>query len=152
MVVLGPENPEKEEFRKFTVDGNRGQPAVELRSPYVLLFTEREIDNVSPSISKKIKRGHPYTILKIGNDKHDKCIEIGMFSTILTELCLFHGLSTAFTLCFPLRNNTGWEKFKHILPSHPLLVMSIGYSNQKKSSVEDNEEYKPVIEDVIQWT
>ena len=94
VVVLGPENPEKEEFRKFTVDGNRGQPAVELRSPYVLLFTEREIDNVSPSISKKIKQGHPYTILKIGNDKHDKCIEIGMFSTILTELCLFHGLST----------------------------------------------------------
>ena len=146
IVVLGPDSELKRQMKK--VCKKYFQPAYELNSPYVLVFTEREIKKVSPSVQRKIWRKHPYRIRKIGECIKEKSVEVGMFATIFTELCLENELSIGYTLCFPNKIN---ENFKdEIMITDPLLILSVGYSNQKKS-VKISDEYKPDLEDILQW-
>ena len=123
------------------------QPAYKLDSPYVIVFTERKITKVSPSVQRRIWKKHPYEkIMNIGSALIEKSVEVGMFATIFTELCLEKELSLGYTECFPDKIN---EQFKdEFMITDPFLILSVGYSNQKRS-LKDKEEYKPDIDEVI---
>ena len=70
-----------------------------------------------------------------------------MFATIFTELCLENELSIAYTLCFPDEINKHFKD--EIMITDPLLILSVGYSNQK-GSLREKEEYKPDLRDILQ--
>ena len=146
IIVLGPNNELKKEMQQ--VSQSYYQPAYELDSPYVLVFTERKIEKVSPSVQRKIWKKHPFRIGKIGECIKEKSIEVGMFATIFTELCLENELSIGYTLCFPDKLK---EHFKdEIMITNPILILSVGYSDQKKS-LKHKQEYKPDLKDILQW-
>tara|TARA_B100001741_G_scaffold123280_1_gene101556 strand:+ start:425 stop:1000 length:576 start_codon:yes stop_codon:yes gene_type:complete len=146
IVVLGPDSELKKEMQQLMM--KYYQPAYELDSPYVLIFAERKIEKVSPSVQRKIWRKHPFRIGTIGECKKEKSIEVGMFATIFTELCLENELSIAYTLCFPDEINKHFKD--EIMITDPLLILSVGYSNQK-GSLREKEEYKPDLRDILQW-
>ena len=80
--------------------------------------------------------------MNIGGELRTKSLEVGMFATIFTELCLENKLSIGFTLCFPDKINKHFKD--EFLTADPLLILSVGYSNQK-SSLKAKDEYKPDI-------
>jgi len=145
VIVLGPDSRLKKEMKDASL--TYFQPAYELDSPYILVITERKITKVNPSVQRRIWKKHPYEkILNIGTGLVEKAVEVGMFATIFTELCLEKELSIAYTECFPDKIN---EQFKdEFMITDPLLILSVGYSNQKRS-LKDKEEYKPDIDEVI---
>tara|TARA_B100000029_G_C17473699_1_gene922904 strand:+ start:60 stop:638 length:579 start_codon:yes stop_codon:yes gene_type:complete len=145
IIVLGPDSKLKKEMQQASK--TYYQPAYELDSPYVIVFTERKITKPNPSVQRRIWKKHPYDkILNIGSGLKEKSIEVGMFATIFTELCLENELSIGYTLCFPDKIN---EQFKdEFMITDPFLIMSIGYSYQKRS-LKAKDEYKPDIDEVI---
>ena len=145
IIVLGPDSKLKKEMKDASL--TYFQPAYELDSPYLIVFTERKITKVSPSVQRRIWKKHPYEkIMNIGSALIEKSVEVGMFATIFTELCLEKELSLGYTECFPDKIN---EQFKdEFMITDPFLILSVGYSNQKRS-LKDKEEYKPDIDEVI---
>ena len=167
--VLGPEHLEtKQKLHELSSwHWKKNKPerthyaTIQLLAPYLLIFTDREVDDVSPAILENIEKGHPYSILKLGNSQEAKTLEMGMFSKILTGLCLEEGLAVSYTLCFP-RHYGRVEKHHQkyvlgdlpeimaIIESHVLLLMSIGYPDGE-NFVKKNNEYKPPMENIIKW-
>jgi|TARA_B100001778_G_scaffold234880_1_gene195759 hypothetical protein len=159
--VLGPEHLEtKQKLHNLASwhwqknkEGRVHNGTIQLLAPYLIIFTDRQVNDPSPAIVRNIQRGHPYPILELGNEQVNKALEVGMFSKILTGLCLEKDLAVSYTLCFP----TNKEKQKSTVPelidiieSHVLLLMSIGYPAGENFIREFNE-YKPPIENVIKW-
>jgi len=147
LIVLGPDSKLKKEMKQASK--TYFQPAYELDSPYVIVFTERKIEKVSPSIQRRIWKKHPYDkILNTGGGLKEKSLEVGMFATILTELCLEKELSLGYTECFPDKIN---EQFKdEFMITDPFLILSVGYSNQNRS-LKAKDEYKPDIDEIINY-
>ena len=147
IVVLGPDSELKKQMKKICKKFY--QPAYELNSPYVLVFTERKIKKVSPAIQRRIWRKHPYEkIMNIGSGLKEKSVEVGMFATIFTELCLEKELSIGYTQCFPDEISEHFEN--DFLERNPILILSVGYGDQEKS-MKMKDEYKPDLEDILQW-
>tara|TARA_B100000508_G_scaffold120762_1_gene102062 strand:- start:77 stop:760 length:684 start_codon:yes stop_codon:yes gene_type:complete len=176
--VLGPEHLEmkrklyklsswhwethKERSRKSIEKIHYG--TIQMLAPYLIFFTDREVNDYNPSVLKKIQKGEPYPVLKLGKKERDKAVEIGMFSKILTGLCLEQDLAVSYTKCFPNDDREVMKDFMReqkekgtvpeiidVMESHVLLVMSIGYSDARKNFIKDFDEYKPPIENVIKW-
>lgn len=135
---------------------------IQILAPYLIIFTDREVNDPNPAVLKKIEKGHPYPSLKLGNAQAGKSLEIGMFSSILTGLCLEQGLAVSYTKCYPnsyrFRKRYRLELDKDdimleiidIIESHMMLLMSIGYP-AGKNFIKDFDEYKPPIENIIKW-
>lgn len=100
-------------------------------APYNLIFTQR-LAEPSPFVAEKIERGHSFQCCdpksyESTNTKVLASIEVGMFSTILTGLCIENGLDVGYLKCFP-----GWDKKIKwadlpIVDEYPILMMGIGY-------------------------
>ena len=147
IIVLGPDSKLKKEMKDASL--TYFQPAYELDSPYVIVFTERKITKVNPSVQRRIWKKHPYDkILNTGGGLKEKSLEVGMFATILTELCLENELSIGYTLCFPDEIGEKLNPVYDLMITDPFLIMSIGYSYQKRS-LKAKDEYKPDIDEVI---
>ena len=128
------------------------EATIQLMAPYLILFADREVNDYSPSVKKKVDKGHPYSSLKLYGEVHNKSMEVGMFATILTGLCLEKNLSVSYTLCFPMRT-----PLQKLIKDDSLLgidlvflFMSIGYADGDNFILE-KDEYKPPIENIVEW-
>ena len=156
--IFGPNCvKEKSEILQHTKrDYHETNPNVQLLAPYVIIFTSR-LAKPNKWVESLIKKGHKYNSCnkdKFLKDRtlRDVLLEIGMFSTILTGLCLEHKIDTAYTLCqYPA--STKQDLFK----GEPLFIMSLGYKkyyytrDRQKQFYEKRGEIKPKIEDIINW-
>ena len=122
-------------------------------------------------LKRSLKKGHLHTILNANTMITDPeevlflpieakrlCIEIGMFSSILTGYCMEENLSVSYTLCMPPPKykvngdwipNNEWKMFG-FQPGQVLFSMSIGYSDQEKSG-RSEDEVKPPVENILNW-
>ena len=153
VVVWGPEY-DKEEFRNFCRYGSDMRfdyknGTVQLLAPYVLFFCLRDINDANEKIKKMVRMGRAYDILEKGKNLETTHIEIGMFASILTGLCLENNLSVSYTLCKPSAKDKGWKDF-NFLSDRVLFMLSIGNSSQKKSLCDYNEN-KPPLKNIVEW-
>lgn len=152
--VLGPNHKNiKKDLYDIICHASGGPNNINvLYAPYCLIFTTRWVNNPDPIIYERIKRGHTYTVCDPKLYNHAKaatCIEVGMFSKILTGLCLEKNINVSYTLCFPdyEKNKDLWKKLSFI--KDPVLFsMQLGY---RTGLVNYNKEKKPLIDDVISW-
>ena len=115
---------------------------IQLMAPYVICFADRAVDDHNSSVKRKLDKGHPYGTLKSRGDVPTKSIEVGMFATILTGLCMENNFGVSYQLCF------GVNKWKH-KNEIVLFSMQFGYPNNKRIEKGD---YKPNKKSVIKWT
>lgn len=152
--VLGPNHKNIKKDLYETVSHNPGgsNNINILYAPYCLIYTTRLVNNFDPVINERIERGHIYSVCdpkRYNNAKPATCIEVGMFSKILTGLCLEKNIDVSYTLCFP-----DYEKYKDLwkklsfIKDPVLFMMQLGY---KTGLVNNNKEKKPPIDDVINW-
>ena len=162
VIAFGPEHTEIkqklwdasswhwENGKKFHEGVHEG--TIQLMAPYVICFADREVNDYNPSVKKKIDKGHPYSSLKLYGDIPNKSMEVGMFATLLTGLCLEKNLSVSYTLCFPahtpLQRLIEDDLFLDI--NLVFLWMSIGYEASKNYILEEDE-YKPPMRNIIEW-
>jgi hypothetical protein len=180
--VLGPEHIKTKEilytlaskqelpndYQKRLSTLNSGNTA--LFAPYVLLF-EKRIPNPNRYILKLMIRGHRYPECDPSQHyNHNKlsAIEVGLFSSILTGLCLEKEISVSYTECLPnvtrryikdqapMKINP-YEGIINFISEDIFLAISLGY--QDKSVSEHDRlskhtnvgERKPVFKDIIHW-
>jgi hypothetical protein len=156
--IFGPNCvKEKSEILQRTKrDYHETNPNAQLLAPYVIIFTSR-LAKPNKWVESLIKKGHKYN--SCNKDKflsnrtlRDVLLEIGMFSTILTGLCLEQDIDTAYTLC-QYSKSTEQNLFK----GRALFIMSLGYRKYyytrewRKQFYEKRGEIKPKIEDIIIW-
>lgn len=139
-------------WQKDTKQGRQHMGTVPLIAPYLILFCDRRVDDYSPAIKRMVDKGYPYSILNLGGDTHTKCIEVGMFASILTGLCLEKNLAVSYTLCFPRTESLSqFIKDEEILGiDRVFLYMSIGYADGGDFILE-KDEYKPPFQNIIDW-
>ena len=110
ILVLGPNQTKTKDFLyKATIAPINDKEACDhnhqVEAPWVLLFYKRKNDSNHSM--------NPETML----------IEIGMFSSILTQLCIKEDLNVSYTKCFLSKNDKIWEDAP-VKP--PLFALSIG--------------------------
>jgi len=163
VIVFGPEHTEIKqklweasswhwENKKPQLDTKPHKATIQLIAPYLILFADREVNDYNPSTKRKVDKGHPYSSLKLYGDIPNKSTEVGMFATLLTGLCLEKNLSVSYTLCFPM--STPLQKLiedDSLLDINLVFLwMSIGYADGGNFTLEEDE-YKPPIENIIEW-
>lgn len=169
IIIWGP-NVKKNDFRDFCrygsghMDTDFKKGTVQLLAPYVLFFCTREINDANEMIKRTMKNGHPHKILQeqfpqhVVGDSKRICLEIGMFSSLLTGFCMEENLSVSYTLCMPPPKykvnkkwipNHEWKMFG-FQPGQVLFSMSIGYSDQENSG-RTKDEVKPPIDNILNW-
>ena len=163
ITVFGPECIwEKEEIFKLSTreyHKKQGNPNVQIKAPYLLVFSTRLVNKPNKWVQKLIKEGHDFKACD--KDEFQKssrikevAIEIGMFSMILTELAIENKIDTAYTLCH--FNDTKNQK---IVKNQALFMMSLGYQppewptmkKERKVAKILQGETKPNMKDVIIW-
>lgn len=161
ITIFGPEfKKEKDQIIELsTRDYHKktGNPNIQLKAPYLLIFSNRLVINPNKKVKDLIKRGHDFKVCREDKFQHssvkkDAAIEIGMFSMILTTLALENSIDTAYTLCQfnDPRNQT-------MVKNDVLFIMSLGYRDSKdgpkkfKSNNVLQGEIKPNMEEVIIW-
>jgi len=147
--VFGPKHVnEKEELFKATqsrdVDVN---PLInyQIFASYVLLFTSRWCNTPNDWVKILIDHGHEFLTCdpeKYQDDRKGPSIEIGMFCSQLTNLCLNANLDVAYTACLPKRVLD--------IDEDVYLAMSIGYADNDRYK-NNPKQYKPKIDEVIYW-
>jgi hypothetical protein len=155
LYVLGPDCVKyKEIFFEISKFFKGGGQNYNIKAPYVIIFTRRLIKNPNDAVLRKIKLGHTYS--NCDPEKYhlmdkDAGIEIGMFSEILSALCLEHNIDISYILCFPSRNrNKDWEKLSFI-EDEPLFSMQLGFKSKLFEYDRHIEETKPSKDEVITW-
>ena len=123
-----------------------------LSAPYCLIFTTRLVKNPDTRILANIKKGHKYSVCDpelYNNMRSMTAIEIGMFSKVLTSLCLEKNIDVSYQLCFPEYSHKKevWKKLPFI-EDPVLFIMQLGY---KTGLTNYNVEKKPNINEVINW-
>lgn len=131
-----------------------GDQNYNLRAPYVLLFTRRLVTNPNPAVERKIKLGHRYGVCDPSIyylfDK-DVGIEVGMFSKILSILCLENNIDISYILCFsPRKDATDWKKLD-FLNEDVLFSMQLGYKSKLFKYERKEDEIKPKKNEIINW-
>ena len=130
----------------------------QLFAPYVLLF-EKRCPEPNEFVRNLIKKGHIYN--NCDPVQHNDCIpdaslEVGMFISTLTSMCLEKDISISYTGCIP--HHINHEKFKFI-EGYIFLAISLGYiseddEDQKEHARERLDkigETKPDIKNIIVW-
>ena len=163
ITVFGPECIEEKEkiFKLSTREYHKkdGNPNVQIKAPYLLVFSTRLIIKPNKYVKKLIKKGHKFKACdkdKFGESSviKEAAIEIGMFAMILTELAIENEIDTAYTLC--QLNDT---KNQTIVKNQSLFMMSLGYQPtdfptcKKERKVQKIllGETKPNMKDVVIW-
>lgn len=159
--VLGPDHKkEKEEFRNFCMNKTRKNKSYDygtrqINAPYVLLFTTRIIDDYNQVVEEKLSRGQNFKEIRNPHKiTTNVLIEIGMFASILTGLCLEKKLGVSYTLCMPSIETSGWADLNYFVNAPgAIFSMSIGYSNQEKPSYPHHTflEKKPPLKNIIKF-
>mgnify|MGYP001063213074 CR=1 FL=1 len=134
-----------------------------LYAPYNILF-EKRCPVPNKFVEERLKEGHSYPNLdpKRHHEKTtDAKIEIGMFCSIVTGLCVEQGIDVSYTACLPdVRKDGEINPYKEILSfieSNIFLALSIGYRHptvddkHMLSRMSNKDETKPNIEDVVIW-
>ena len=124
-----------------------------LSAPYCLIFTTRLVKNPDSKILARIKKGHVYSVCdpkSYNNMQAGISIEVGMFSKVLTSLCLEKNIDVSYTLCFPPYDNNKKEVWKKLsfIEDPVLFSMQLGY---RTGLINYNKEKKPNIDEVINW-
>jgi hypothetical protein len=153
--ILGPEHSDiKEKIFTLSKSKKGGGQNYNIRAPYVLLFTNRLVTNPSEAVKRKMALGHPYGAcdpLKYKKFDKDVGIEIGMFSKVLTALCLEKNIDVSYLLCFPdYEQDERWKEF-HFIKDPVLFSMQLGYKSKIFTYKTDIGEEKPKKTDVLNW-
>ena len=163
ITVLGPhKKEEKQELYNLSVKNDGGHGNENIFAPYVLCFTNRLVDNPNLSVKRKIAKGHQYDELNplVYRKKGlEVGIEVGMFSKILTSLCMEHGFDVSYLLCFSeiSENKNPYSEKKPVisfLKDRLLFSMQIGYQKTgdlRKKWLKDFDEYKPDVIEIVEW-
>ena len=155
--VLGPDKKvEKEEFynhSKGTAEGeNKGN--WNIFAPYVICFQYRLVDKPNGHVKRKIDKGakFPACLPKSSRQNKNTLIEVGMFASILTALCLENNIDVSYLLCFD-----GHRDKLSFTDDNMILSMQLGYKKQvspeemPKAFNKPDDEYKPEVNDIISW-
>lgn len=153
--VLGPEFKDlKERFFNISKTKTGGVYNNNILAPYVLIFTRRLVKNPNIDVQRKIAFGHNYGVCdpkRYKNFDKDVAIEIGMFSKILTALCLENNIDVSYLLCFPTKEqDKRWYEFD-FLDDEILFSMQLGYKSNKFTRNKNKEEIKPEKNEIINW-
>jgi hypothetical protein len=153
--ILGPECVEyKEKFFKLSKTIKGGGQNYNHKAPYVLIFTRRLVTNPNDAVKKKIALGHPYGVcdaLEYKKFDKDVGIEIGMFSKVLTALCLESNIDVSYLLCFPLYNEDKRWKQLDFIKDDVLFSMQLGFKSELFTYETHIGEKKPEKNEVITW-
>ena len=160
--VLGPECKEEKKYL-YDLTTHTGAKVKHNRAvfaPYVLIFTNRIVNDTNEAVLERFEKGHPLQGVCDPNKFMDKgpliqtSIEIGMYSSILAGLCLENKLGISFLKCFKswfgVNSDRGdWIKLPFVRCS-PLLIMCIGYKHEQRDwNLDHEKEYKPDINNII---
>jgi hypothetical protein len=153
--ILGPNHQNiKRDFFDIVClqSGGAGNTNI-LSAPYCLIFTTRLVKNPDSKILARIKKGHVYSVCdpkSYNNMQAGISIEVGMFSKVLTSLCLEKNIDVSYTLCFPPYDNNKKEVWKKLsfIEDPVLFSMQLGY---RTGLINYNKEKKPNIDEVINW-
>ena len=154
ITVLGPhKKEEKQELYNLSIKNDGGEGNENIFAPYVLCFTNRLVDNPNLSVKRKVARGHRYDLLdpeKYRTRGMEVGIEVGMFSKILTSLCMEYDFDVSYLLCF---SDSASQQLS-FLDDKLIFSLQIGY--QKSSGIKDKflkdaDEYKPDITEIVEW-
>ena len=155
--VLGPEHSKlKRKFEDIIVQntaGGGGDKNYNVSSaPYDLLFTTRLV-KPNEHIQERIRKGHPYKTCDAEIykwQKIDYSIEIGMFASVLTGLCMENKIDVSYLLCFP-NEQQHYENFP-LDGENLIFSMQLGYKDVGVGHeyIKDESE-KPLSTDVIEW-
>lgn len=144
-----------------------------LLAPYVLLF-EKRLPEPNDFIQRLIDKGHKYP--ECCPNSHWgtgparlASLEVGLFSSILTGLCVEQGISLSYTECLPnvyreypadgsapFKVNP-YEGIIDFIDENIILAVSLGYQNlniserKRLSKYTNDGETKPDINTVIKW-
>lgn len=162
--VLGPECKEEKEclydlttHTEANVKHNRA-----VFAPYVLIFTNRIVDDTNEAVLDRLEKGHPVQGVCDPKKFMNKgpliqtSIEVGMYSSILAGLCLENKLDISFIKCFKswygINADRGdWIKLPFVRYT-PLMLMCIGYRDEKRNwDLKHEKEFKPNIKNVINF-
>ena len=154
ITVLGPhKKEEKQELYNLSIKNDGGEGNENIFAPYVLCFTNRLVDNPNLSVKRKVAKGHRYDLLdpeKYRTRGIGVGVEVGMFSKILTSLCMEYDFDVSYLLCF---SDSASQKLS-FLDDKLIFSLQIGY--QKSSGIKDKflkdaDEYKPDITEIVEW-
>ena len=153
--ILGPEFKDlKEKFFNISKTKTGGVYNNNILAPYVLFFTRRLVKNPNKDVQRKIAFGHNYGVCdpkRYKNFDKDTAIEIGMFSKILTLLCLENNIDVSYLLCFPSKvEDKRYNEFD-FLDDELLFSMQLGYKSNKYTRFKNKLETKPDKNEVINW-
>lgn len=161
--VLGPDcNQEKQELYNITTNTNaKVKHNRAVFAPYVLVFTHRLVDDMNEAVLSRSKKGHTQSVCNPEKfmDKGpfvQSSIEVGMYSSILSGLCLENKLEISYLKCFKSwyskdADKGVWERLPFIKYT-PLLLMSIGYRDEKRNwDLNHEKEYKPNVDNIINF-
>jgi len=154
ITVLGPhKKEEKQELYNLSVKNDGGHGNENIFAPYVLCFTNRLVDNPNLSVKRKVAKGHRYDLLdpeKYRTRGMEVGVEVGMFSKILTLLCMEYNFDVSYLLCFS--DNASQQL--SFLDDKLIFSLQIGYqksSDIKDKFLKDADEYKPDITEIVEW-
>lgn len=154
--VWGPDKDKQGILQATKRDYHKENHNEQLLAPYLVIFTTRL---VTPNkwVQLLIDKGHGHIVTDPKHYQYDKSIknvmlEVGMFTSILTGLCMENDIDTGYTLCqFPDPIN------QTLFEERVLFIMSLGYrvnnySKQwKQQFYQSRGETKPAINDVITY-
>ena len=154
ITVLGPhKKEEKQELYNLSVKNDGGHGNENIFAPYVLCFTNRLVDNPNLSVKRKVAKGHRYDLLdpeKYRTRGMEVGVEVGMFSKILTLLCMEYNFDVSYLLCF---SDSASQQLSFL---NDKLIFSLQIGYQKSSGIKDKflkdaDEYKPDITEIVEW-
>tara|TARA_R110000823_G_scaffold154449_6_gene285337 strand:- start:3026 stop:3643 length:618 start_codon:yes stop_codon:yes gene_type:complete len=157
VIVLGPDETfAKKEFyehSKGNAEGNNYGNR-NIFAPYVLCFQYRLVDKPNTFVKNKIKSGGKYSscLPELYSGASNPLIEVGMFASILTFLCLEKNIDVSYLLCFDGDKNT-----LSFTDDNMIFSMQLGYKKQiSPEKMPDylkkpTGEYKPDVNDIINW-
>ena len=145
----------KHKSKPFTKEWETGSGTAALAAPYVLIFTSRQVDSceVSEANWNRIVsgRGGYFSTVTPHFVSDANLIEVGMFSMILTTLCIENDLRIGYCLCMPGRRYEHWNRVRDITKGSVLFCLGIGYSDSVGPSDEvlKGKEHRPPFENVV---
>ena len=154
ITVLGPhKKEEKQELYNLSVKNDGGHGNENIFAPYVLCFTNRLVDNPNLSVKRKVAKGHRYDLLdpeKYRTRGMEVGVEVGMFSKIITLLCMEYNFDVSYLLCF---SDSASQQLSFL---NDKLIFSLQIGYQKSSDIKDKflkdaDEYKPDITEIVEW-
>lgn len=152
--VLGPNHTEyKNKLYKIVCNsgggGNYGNKNI--FAPYVLLFTAR-LCFPNKFVFKKMQKDNHNTFKVCDEKKYNRLnsdvfLEIGMFSTILTGMCLEKNISVGYLKCFS-PDKTDWNEIDFV--NDPVIFsMQLGYKKNEHKFTPGED--RPALDEVISF-